>query len=848
MRYSILYLFILLLLSCHQLHPTVPDTNKQTFDKFIPNEHFFYQRTYPDLTFDIRTYTKSIRQAQIDDNVYTSQRRSTQVWEIQGPGNLGARINTIAIHPSNSKIIYVGFSGGGIYKTMDGGESWDPIFDDNRFLSIGDIVLDPSNPDVVFVGTGDPNISGYPFIGDGIYRSINGGREWEVLGLDHVGIISKIIIHPSDSDIIYVSTMGTPFERSEHRGLYRTTNGGKTWQKILYISDQTGIIDMIMHPTNPEILYAAGWDRIRNYQESVTYGQGARIHRSLDGGDSWKELSGGLPLKQASRIGLAAAPSEPDCLYAMYVDTTHELQAIYVSDDLGEHWETINTSPDKKLPANVLGGFGWYFGKIRIDPQNKEIIYLLGVDLYRRISRTGDWEIAAPDWWKNQVHADKHDLIFVGNDTIFLATDGGLYRSDNLGGHWQDIENIPAAQFYRVAYNPHQPDVFFGGTQDNGTISGNRELINAWSRIYIGDGFRLIFDPNDPDIYYAESQFGNLVVTTDGGASFRSATQGIDPKDLKNWDLPVIMSHHNPKVLYYATDRVYRNISGPKVLFKPISEVLAEKIVYLDMTNNISALAESPFDSTILFAGTGDGNLWKGILNTEITWNRIGITLPDRYITSIHFSPTYPGHIYVTQSGYKSGEYLPHIHRSEDFGDTWVDLGPELPPLAINDLFVLPNNEDQILFVATDAGVYFSENSGLTWKRLGTNMPYIAVYDLEYNPDHNLLIAGTFGKSIQTYDLAQEGISLNPSTAFEQLTPAAGLKVYPIPASEVLNIDWNISDEIQIHIFKSNGELMLISSFTKNQVDIQALPKGIYFMTLKDQRSGEVVQSKFIKI
>ncbi len=494
----------LLFFGCDQNTPSPPTshTNNRLTTKYEPSDEFFLQRAYPEGRFSIEAYANGLKQARQMAQARTAN-GFDQEWTTQGPGNIGARINTVAANPQNENIIYAGFSEGGIFKTTDGGQNWVPIFDDQVFLSIGDIVLDPNDPETVYVGTGDVNISGYPFIGDGLYRSTNGGDTWTHLGLTDQRIISKIVIDPTDSDRLFVGTMGLPFEPNNQRGLYRSTDGGNNWEQVLFLSDSTGVIDVLMNPDNPQILYAAGWDRIRNNTLSLVSGQGARIYKSVDGGDNWTMLSGGLPNGIHSRLGLAMSGTNPDVVFAQYVDTSYNLEAIYKTTNGGNNWFPIPTDEfTTGLSSNALGGFGWYFAKIRVNPNDDDDIFLLGVDLWRTQDGGNNWTQATPPWWEYSVHADKHDLLFTPSGNILLATDGGLYRTDLTTENWEDIENIPTTQFYRVAYNPHNPDFYYGGAQDNGSTGGNATGINFWERIYGGDGFTMAFDPFDPNRFF----------------------------------------------------------------------------------------------------------------------------------------------------------------------------------------------------------------------------------------------------------------------------------------------------------------------------------------------------------
>ncbi len=782
--YLLLLVSISFFWSCHQSRDDQEPRRAFGDDKFAPPDHLYFQRAYPDRTLDVADLTQAMIQAR-KHRVTDTKKRSVGLWRQEGPGNAGARINTVVQNPNDPEVIYVGYSSGGIYKTENGGKDWAPIFDDFSFLAIGDIVLDPQDPRVVYAGTGDPNISGNPFIGNGLFKSSDAGATWESIGLSETGIISKIVPHPSDPEVLFVATMGIPYFRDRNRGVYKTENGGQTWQQILFLGEGTGAIDLVMSPADPEVLLASGWDRIRNYEESTTFGNGARIHKTIDGGSTWQMLDQGLPIDVFSRIGLSITAANPDRVYALYVDSTHEVGGVFTSSDFGTSWESIDISTNAGLPSASLGRMGWYFGKIRANPFDEFDVFLLGVRLWRYDAGTKTWgrfdrSNSTP------VHADKHDLFFLDDQRMLLATDGGLYQSLDGAQDWTDIEHIPTTQFYHTAYNPHEPDLFYGGSQDNGSLRGNAMNPNAWHMYAGGDGFRTIFHPDDPLTFYVETQRGGLSVTVNGGDDFGNGRRGVNGADNTNWDVPVIMSSHNPDVLYYGTTRVYRNSTGTEVQFEPISDHLIDETVLLDATSNITALAESYFDPNILYAGTGDGNLWRNH-DADTIWDRIGAELPDRYITSIHPSQTIEGTVFLSLSGYKSGEDLPHIFVSTDEGDRWLDISGDLGPFPVNDLFVLPNADDQVLFAGTDAGVYFTRDQGKKWMRLGDNMPTITVFDLAYNVAQNRLVAATFGKSIYSFDLEQEGLRGDGTSAI-QGGQDYELELFPNPTSQSIEV------------------------------------------------------------
>ena len=813
-------------------------------------DNFYLQRSWPDGKLDFSAYDRAIKTAQAQRLQKNDLPGFDKPWVQRGPGNIGARINAIAVHPANKQIIYAGFAVGGVFKTTDGGLNWFPVFDDNPYLAIGDITIDPTHPERVYVGTGDPSISGYPFLGNGVYKSENGGSTWEHLGLEAERIVSRIIVDPDHPANIYAACMGLPFERTPERGLYKSTNSGQSWTQVLYVDEQAGIIDMVMDPFDSEILYAAAWDRIRNNQESVVNGPNAKIFKTTDGGLNWTALSGGLPVGEMGRIGLAVSPTQPNLVYALYVNTDSQLDNIYKSTNGGQTWQPIINWADENLglPTGILGGFGWYFSKISLNPYHPDEIYILGVDLWKTEDGGAHWAEAAPPWWEYSVHADKHDLVFYGQDSILLATDGGLYLGTNQQTVWQDMENIPATQFYRVAYNPHQPDHYYGGAQDNGSTGGTSPG-EDWERFFGGDGFQMRFHPLDTGIVFVETQNGGIAVTIDGLYSgwWDSGTYGIDDADRRNWDMPYILSPQNPDVMYTGTYRVYKNATGAFTSWEPVSEALTDSVTFGNNFHTISTIDQSPLAEGLIYVGTTDGNV-KRTDNDGGQWLDISAGLPDRYITDVKASPQFLNRVYVSVSGYKYNDFDPHIFRSDDRGVSWYNIAGDLPDLAINDLYVLPGHMDSVIFAATDGGVYGTINRGEQWHRLGNNMPVIPVYDLELNVARNELVAGTHARSIMSYNL--DSILVMP--VINQITPLLvneSLHIYPSPARDEINIEiarMTPSENFGLRIINVRGEVVFENKNQSPQaIDVSALPGGLYFVSI--EAGNKRWKGKFIK-
>lgn len=800
------------------------------------NERMLLQRSYPDPQFDLKAYHSGVTAAARARREAGGDR--SLEWITEGPGNIGGRFNCIVAHPNDPDIIYAGAANGGLFKTTDGGTNWIPVFDEQPYLSIGCIALDPVDPNIVWVGTGDPNIGGLSYLGDGIYKSTDAGGTWTHMGLSEQHVLSSIAIDPTDPNVMYVGAMGNPFLHDDNRGLYKTTDGGANWTQVLFVSDQAGVIDLVMDPTNASVLYAATFDRIRSNAERIGFGPGSRIWKSVDAGANWTALSNGLPDYSVSRIGITIYPSDPDILYASMADSTYHVLGVFKTEDAGDTWTALNTTD-----LDNYSNFGWYFGQIHVNPGNPDQVYVLGVDSYTTTNGGDTWELVAPEWWLYEVHADHHDMFFIDPQTILLCTDGGIYRTLNNGGTWTDIDNIPVNQVYHAIENPHIPEEYWCGVQDNGTSKGAAVNINSWQRIYGGDGFLPAIDPENEFVVYAESQYGNLVFSDDGGDNFQDGTSGIDFNDRVNWDMSYFISPFDHTVLYCGTEKVYRMANAPYGSWDPISNDLTDGLDdQPDDLHTITAVAGSPMAPGVLYIGTADANVWA-TTNDGDDWTNVTGTLPVRYVTGVTASPNEASTVYVTHSGYRDGEYIPHVHRSINNGSSWLDISGDLPQVGVNDILITPGIE-QLLFVSTDVGVYYSNNGGEIWQRLGANMPIMPVFDIEFSIDGTRLVASTFARSVQTIDITDLLIvSVNEGSGEE-----AGVLVFPVPAQNEVNVQWAGHASVDYTVYNSAGECVATGRSTSAafQIHVNELPQGSYLLELgaKEER----VLRKFLRL
>lgn len=739
---NLLYILLLQVLFCSlangqfSFSQTIQKNSAKYFSgkpKTKPYDYFFEYRYYPDFENALPVMEGNLKKERQRLTARATPRFDLS-WETEGPLNIGGRINCIAVHPTNANIIYIGTPNGGIYKTLDGGNIWTPIFDNQNKLSIGEITINPLNPNVIYVGTGDPNTTGYTSIGDGIYRSNNGGATWENLGLANDRIVSKIWINPSDTNMIFCSTMGNPFNKTSDRGLYKSTNRGGTWSKIFYLSDSVGIADFEIHPNNSNIIYATAWPRLRSSQQFLAWGVQAGIYKTTDGGANWTKLTNGLPTGVSSRVTIEISTSNPNKLYAHFVDTELKSSGVYLTTNGGANW---SFPAGNNYPFEPLSTFAWYFDALKINPQDDNHIFLLGMQLYESINGAQTFNQKDPNWYSYEVHADKHDLVMLDNSNFLLATDGGMYQYSSSNASWQYKTNIPNTEFYHIAVNPHNPNEYAGGAQDNGTSSGNKD-IPLWPRHFGGDGFNVVFDPSNAQHSFIETQWGNVYESNSGWGGHSTI---FSTNERVNWDMPFVM-HPNETEVITGTYRV--QTSSGNILSPNLNDIGNP---YGERFHNITTLNLNKTKYT-LYAGTSDANVWRSE-GSFTNWTNITGSLPEHYITRITPSKIDSNRVFICHSGYKLNDNIPRLHMSNDKGNSWIDISGNLPDLAINDVEATPYN-DSILFVANDGGVYYTMDMGANWERLGKNLPYVWVFDIEIDTANRILIAGTYARSIQS--------------------------------------------------------------------------------------------------
>lgn len=730
-----------------------------------------------------------------------------------GPAVMGGRVDDFAVVESNPSIVYAGLASGGVWKTINGGTTWTPIFDNEDVPTIGDVTVAPSNPDIVWVGTGEPNNRQSSSWGNGVYKSTDGGRSWKHMGLRDTHHIGRIAIHPANPDVVYVAALGRLWGPNRERGLYKTTDGGATWKQVLFISEDTGVVDVAMDPENPETLYAAAYQRRRTVFGFAGSGPEGGLYKTTDGGATWTKLVKGLPWdpdpprrqpelpggvspaflasmgitlpempaeprpgppadarQEIGRIGVNIYRRDPRIVYAI---VEHANGGVFRSEDKGETWQRMSEVNPRPM----------YYSKIHIDPNNDQRIWVLGAQMY--YSEDGGRTFSTN--LVQRIHGDYHAMWINPADSnhIILGSDGGIHWSWDRGRTWDFVNTIAIGQFYEIGLDMREPYYICGGLQDNNTWCGPSTSMNPrgiansdWFTVAGGDGFYAQIDPTDPNIVYAESQDGNVLrrdLRTGESRSIRPQPAEGDPPFRFQWNSPIVISAHNPATIYYAGNYVFRSTDRgdgwTRISPDLTSGVDRDTLPILGRVPDrqtrsrhdgvqhwpaITTLAESPRNPDILWAGTDDGNLHV-TRDAGRSWRNVFDRVPGvpkgTYVSRVIASYHAEGTAYATFDGHRSNDFGIYVYVTTDFGETWRRITNGLPDNngIVNVIREHPKNPN-LLFVGTEYGAFVSFTRGERWIPLKLNLPTVPVDDIQIHPRDGDLVFGTHGRSIWVLD------------------------------------------------------------------------------------------------
>ncbi len=716
-------------------------------------------------------------------------------WRNVGPDNISGRCTDVWGISGNKNILYAAFATGGLWKSDDAGKTWKPLMDQFGTQSIGNMALAPSDPNIIYVGTGEANIFRASLPGIGMFKSVDAGKSWQHIGLENTSTIARVVVHPVNPSIVYVAAGGNEWSYNIDRGVYQTTDGGKTWKKILGNDDKTGCIDLRMDPTDPNTIYASMWNRIRKRWSDPVPEDGDHIYKTTDGGKTWKALTNGLPdTKTTGRIGIDISRSSPNVIYA-FVDNHDkkrepkegELDSygrikeivvkgveVYRSNDKGESWKKMTENND--YMERFCGTYGWVMGQIRVNPLDENCLYILGLAMARSYDAGKTWKRFQPtDSTGDHIHGDNHALWIDPADSNYIINgdDGGIALTYDGGKKWKNFyKDIPTTQFYNVAYDSKVPYNIIGSVQDEGSLMGSIKntfgikdtTISKWKWGPGGEGVIHAIDPGDANTIYTSSFYGRLVkANMDLIDSLQE--RNIAPKKQTDeethrgeWLAYTMISPHNSFTVYH----------GMQYLFKSADSGNTWKRISPDMSNNnkqrmgrtpyainhqaITAIDESPFKKGLLYVGTDDGRVWIS-LNDGGNWTEINKGLPvNAHVSRLIASKYNASTVYLTLNDRREDNINPYIYKSNDYGKTWIPINGNLPASPVNVIREDPLHKN-ILYCGTDIGVYRSSDGGKQWIALNNDLPAsVSVQDLFIHPKTNQLVIATYGRGIYVLD------------------------------------------------------------------------------------------------
>jgi photosystem II stability/assembly factor-like uncharacterized protein len=697
-----------------------------------PAEHRFLQKTYRGEELPRHAY--DLAAAEASRLPVTGGR-----WDMVGPTNIGGRIVDLALDPRRPDTVYAAAASGGLWRSTDAGLTFAPAWPDDLTQAMGAVAAAPDG--TLYAGTGELNPGGgsITYTGTGLYRSTDGGGSWTNLGLRDSGAIGAVAIDPRDPGRLFVAAGGSLFNAGGERGVYRSTDGGDTWTRVLTPANgTTGATEVMFDPADPQRMYAVLWDHVRRPEQRSYSGLGSGVYRSTDGGSTWSRLDGLAPAADdLGRIGLGIAPSDPDRLYAVVGRgrlSVNSFDGFFASTDGGDTWTRM---PETAELRASMSSFAWWFGKVWVNPHDPLNVHFAGVPLATTRDGGNTWLLD-----DDTIHVDQHAMVWDPRypSRVYLGNDGGVYRSDLDGnGGWVKATYQPFMQFYSLAISPQDTSRLAGGTQDNGSLrSWGGARFNEYAG---GDGEENLINPQDRDNVFACYQYGNCFRSVDGGDTMVMFSDDTT-SDRRNWFTPLQFDPTDPDVMYYGGNRLNRSTDNGRTWTAISPDLTGGPGQDAYPYGTITTVAAAASDPRTVYVGTDDGRVWV-TRDLGGTWTLLLSGQP--WVTRIAVDEHDSREVYLTLSGYRSGAYRPHVLRSRDGGSSWVDLSGNLPQAPVNDVVLGRGNT---LFVATDQGVFVSRSGHDRWQRLGRGMPLVPVDDIEYDPGNHRLVAATFGRGL----------------------------------------------------------------------------------------------------
>lgn len=791
-------------------------------------------RIHQSHNFSSEKYKSALQSIQeIKHNQISMKTDIDENWEFIGGMNVGGRVNELYSPKLGGDTIYVGTANGGAFRSVDAGISWAPIFDDQVFLSVSSITGIPSNDSVLYLGTGDINFSDPSYIGNGVYKSEDYGATWNNSGLTEMGVIAELSVNPTNENELIAACLGNPFEKNNNRGVYKSNDGGQSWQQTLFVSDSSGVVDISRSTQNPDILFAANFNRMVQFGKRIHAGLDTKLYKSTDGGDTWTEVQLNIPTTINGRIGVEIAPSNDNYIYVTIAQNSGKGCLVLLSTDGGNSWQTIkdDNDYDQNLALHPYLNRSWEFFRVYVNPLNEEHIVLPGLDVWTSNNAGLNWNRES-EYFRYNSTACIHDVLFDENNDFIVASAHGVFYQN--GVDWLPTGHLPITQFYDIDNLENQNGYYMGAAEDVGLAYGNTQDMFAWQRdrYYPENNTYKIFAEDTSDYFYT-NEFG-LSNKTNVLFEFQDdPTLGSNPG-----------SHYSITLgsFVFGSNRVNGVSNLPNQNFQIHSNPLVSNNANQNEFYSISEIERSVLNPSKMYTGSTNGKIYtsSNFLNGPASFSDIsnGTILPNKTVSDIKLSYQDDDKVFVAYNGYFNSDTSAYLFTTNNGGGFWYDISGDLPNIGINSICIANGTADSVLFVATDGGVFISQNAGQNWNYLGTNMPVIAVKDIEIDYQEQKLIAGTFGRSMYSYDISFLNL-VEPALGITEEN-LSSIQLYPNPAQNQIYISG--SDAESFIIMNTMGKMVMQGNLNINQaIYINTLSSGVYFIKVRQSTKRFVI-------
>lgn len=782
-------------------------------------------RISPSQSFNVQGYKSAMQQVKVlKENQALQKSDLDQSWNLVGGLNLGGSVTELFAPRLGGDTIYAGAANGGVFRTEDGGLNWQPLFDDQVFLSVSSILSLPSNDSVLLVGTGDINFSDPSYVGDGVYKSTDYGNTWTNIGLNAMGVVAELSVNPSNENEIIAACLGSPFEKNNNRGVYKSIDGGLTWQQTLFVSDSSGVVDISRSKQNPNVLYAANYNRMLQVGKRVHTGPDTKLYKSIDGGDTWQLVNLNLPYTINGRMGVEIAPSNEDYVYVIVAQNNGKGLLVLGSTDGGVSWQILKDDPSYEdiFDYHPYLNKPWEFTRIYVDPLDEEHIVMPGMDIWSSTNAGLSWDKVS-EWFRINSTSCIHDVLFDDNSTYKVASIHGVF--ENSGLEWHPLGYLPITQYYDVISLSSYPDFYMGAAKDIGLVYGSEQNNQAWKREH--------YYPENSAYSVFANDTNNYVYST--ALSLKSKTSDLFefPDNLPFHTNPAVHYFNISGQLLFGSDRLNEVSNLPNAFYSILSNDLTNNQGLQSEFHTLTEIEVGLQNTNVVYTGSTDGKIFESSNFQNGPASFVDLTsgsfLTQKYVTDIKLSYENLNVVYASFNGYFNSDSTSFLFRKTANSNTWVDISGDLPPIGVNSICIANGTTDSVLFIGTDAGVFITQNAGTNWTYLGMDMPIIAVTDLEIDYASQKLIAATFGRSMYTYDISFLNLVTPPLAVEQEMT--AEFILYPNPATDKLHVS-GVENESYL-ILNTLGEQIRKGELKgEGEIGLQNLSSGVYFLKI----------------